>query len=82
MTESAAGQSESLDSIFRQAIDGNDPLPCQARLTVGDLPLLLDVPTGLGKTAFREQALAESKESPARSTDSRELIQLRSGGVS
>jgi CRISPR-associated endonuclease/helicase Cas3 len=52
MTESAAGQSETFTSLFRQATGGNDPLPYQIRLAVADpFPSLLDVPTGLGKTA-------------------------------
>lgn len=52
MTESAAGQSETFTTLFRQATGGNDPLPYQIRLAVaGPFPSLLDVPTGLGKTA-------------------------------
>jgi CRISPR-associated endonuclease/helicase Cas3 len=39
-------------SLFRQATEGNDPLPYQERLALSDpMPSLLDVPTGLGKTA-------------------------------
>lgn len=52
MTDSAAGQSETFTTLFRQATGGNDPLPYQIRLAVADpFPSLLDVPTGLGKTA-------------------------------
>lgn len=52
MTESAAGQSETLTTLFRQATGGNDPLPYQIRLALAaPFPSLLDVPTGLGKTA-------------------------------
>lgn len=39
-------------AMFRQATDGSSPLPYQERLALADsLPSLLDVPTGLGKTA-------------------------------
>jgi CRISPR-associated endonuclease/helicase Cas3 len=52
MTESAAGQSETFTTLFRQATGGNDPWPYQIRLAVAaPFPSLLDVPTGLGKTA-------------------------------
>ena len=52
MMEIAAGQSETFTALFRQATGGNDPLPYQTGLAVVDpLPSLLDVPTGLGKTA-------------------------------
>ncbi len=43
---------EQFNAIFRRATNGNDPLPYQERLALSDsLPSLLDVPTGLGKTA-------------------------------
>lgn len=43
---------EQFRAMFRRATNGNDPLPYQERLALGDsLPSLLDVPTGLGKTA-------------------------------
>ncbi len=39
-------------NFFRIASGGNDPLPYQERLALADpFPTLLDVPTGLGKTA-------------------------------
>ncbi|MCO6454791.1 MAG: DEAD/DEAH box helicase [Pirellulaceae bacterium] len=43
---------EQFKAMFRRATNGNDPLPYQERLALADsLPSLLDVPTGLGKTA-------------------------------
>jgi len=53
MTESAAGQSESFDALFRQATGGCTPHPYQERLAIeGEtISRLLTVPTGLGKTA-------------------------------
>jgi len=53
MAESAAGQSESFTALFRQATGGCIPHPYQERLaTEGEAtPQLLNVPTGLGKTA-------------------------------
>lgn len=38
------------DSFFRAAT-GHDPYPYQIRFAEGELPQLLDIPTGLGKTA-------------------------------
>src|SRR5262249_9509583 len=39
-------------SMFHRATENPTPLPYQTRLALGDpLPSLLDVPTGLGKTA-------------------------------
>lgn len=44
--------SKSFNTIFKQATNGNDPLPYQERLAIAEpLPTLLDIPTGLGKTA-------------------------------
>ncbi|MEO8496255.1 MAG: DEAD/DEAH box helicase, partial [Planctomycetota bacterium] len=43
---------EQFKKLFEQATDGNEPLPYQRRLALGHpLPALLDVPTGLDKTA-------------------------------
>ena len=40
------------DEWFKRAT-GNDPFPCQRRFaTEGEIPDLVDVPTGLGKTAM------------------------------
>lgn len=44
--------SERFEALFRRATENPAPLPYQKRLALGDpLPTLLDVPTGLGKTA-------------------------------
>jgi CRISPR-associated endonuclease/helicase Cas3 len=40
----------SYDEMFKR-LTGNDPFPYQRRLAEGEWPHLLDVPTGLGKTA-------------------------------
>lgn len=43
---------EEYKSLFQRATGGNDPLEYQKRLALDDaFPALLDVPTGLGKTA-------------------------------
>lgn len=39
------------DELFRQATGIADPYPYQTRLAAGDWPDVLNVPTGLGKTA-------------------------------
>lgn len=52
MTTGPATLSQEFTSFFRRATIGNEPLPYQTRLALCDtLPSLLDVPTGLGKTA-------------------------------
>ena len=44
--------SERFEAMFRQATGNPVSLPYQKRLALGDpFPALLDVPTGLGKTA-------------------------------
>jgi len=43
---------DQFESFFRQATGYDKPLPYQNRLAICDsLPTLLDVPTGMGKTA-------------------------------
>jgi CRISPR-associated endonuclease/helicase Cas3 len=43
---------ESFRSFFKLATNGSDPLPYQKRLALHEpFPLLLDIPTGLGKTS-------------------------------
>jgi CRISPR-associated endonuclease/helicase Cas3 len=43
--------SDSFESFFRQAT-GHEPFPYQTRLALSpELPQLMDVPTGAGKTA-------------------------------
>lgn len=44
--------SERFEALFKRATENPAPLPYQKRLALGDpFPALLDVPTGLGKTA-------------------------------
>ncbi len=51
-SEPAAESRERFIRFFQQATNGNDPLPYQRRLALSDsIPSLLDIPTGLGKTA-------------------------------
>src|SRR5271163_937032 len=51
MTQSTNPESH-FASIFRQATGNSSPLPYQKCLALADtFPMLLDVPTGLGKTA-------------------------------
>ncbi len=51
MTQSTSQESH-FASIFRQATGNSSPLPYQKCLALADtFPMLLDVPTGLGKTA-------------------------------
>src|ERR1700722_13483700 len=51
MTQST-NQESHFTSIFRQATGTSSPLPYQKCLALADtFPMLLDVPTGLGKTA-------------------------------
>lgn len=43
---------ETFNAVFKRATNGNDPLPYQDHLALTDpFPTLLDIPTGLGKTA-------------------------------
>ena len=52
MTIKTEGSPLEFADLFRHATNGNDPLPYQERLAMSDaFPSLLDVPTGLGKTA-------------------------------
>ncbi len=83
MSEISAKQSESFIKIFQKAMEDSDPLPYQIQLTIGDPhSSLLGALTGLGKTAYGEQDFAESRESLAGRMDSRDVTQLKSGGVS
>lgn len=51
-SDSADGDIQRFVSYFRQATNGDDPLPYQRRLAFCEqFPSLLDIPTGLGKTA-------------------------------
>jgi CRISPR-associated endonuclease/helicase Cas3 len=48
----APNAAERFEALFRQATNNSSPLPYQKRLALGEpWPSLLDVPTGLGKTA-------------------------------
>lgn len=52
MTTDSATRSQQFTELFRRATNGNEPLPYQQRLAFCEpQPALLDVPTGLGKTA-------------------------------
>lgn len=47
-----ADNSNRFAAVFEQALGGFSPLPYQERLALGDqFPSLLEIPTGLGKTA-------------------------------
>lgn len=47
----AEDNSQRFSEFWLQATETDGPLPYQERLAFGELPSLLDVPTGLGKTA-------------------------------
>ncbi len=52
MAGASASTSRNFDLFFKQATGKPDPpYPYQARLATGGVPELLDIPTGLGKTA-------------------------------
>ena len=54
MREAAATVGSEFGAFFKQAT-GKPPYPCQIRLaTANRFPQLLDIPTGLGKTADKE----------------------------
>ncbi|MFO7905174.1 MAG: type I-G CRISPR-associated helicase/endonuclease Cas3g [Planctomycetota bacterium] len=53
MAKSESSQEQRFSALFQQATNGCEPLPYQKRLALvgGTVPYLLNVPTGLGKTA-------------------------------
>lgn len=51
MGKTELGQERRFSALFQHATSGCEPLPYQQRLAHGLLPSLVDVPTGLGKTA-------------------------------